>query len=397
MRGEQAAHRPQLALNASGGRQGGPLLNAAGSQGTLLTAGLSVAWEADFFGRLSQAEEAARWDARSRAAAWQAARLLVQAEVAQAHLMLRALDAESAIARQSLQAQHESLRLTEQRWQRGALPETAVLRERADEAAAQADVVALASRRAALVNGLAVLLGENASGFSVPALGPADPLDAAALAESLASLPPLPTVPAGLPSELLARRPDVATAVHAEAAARARSGAARAAWWPSFSLTASGGHASASLADLVQVGARAWGLGLLTSLPLFDGGRREAGTAQADAALQLAGAERRALVLQAFREVEDHLTAVQSLAEQQRWQAQASAALRRSRELAESRQRQGLASPLVVLAARRAELQALRTGLQGRAAQVQATVGLIKALGGDWMPVERQVAAVNAD
>ena len=373
LRASASARSPQAALNASAGRQGGPLVNAAGNEGTLLTANIGLAYEADFFGRLAQGEDAARWDARSRAAAWQAARLLVQAEVALTYLTLQTLDAECAVVQQALQARREGLRLVEQRWQRGALPETAVLRERAEAATAEAEFAGFAPRRAALVNGLALLLGESATTFHWPA---ADNADAA-------QPPMLPRVPAGLPSGLLARRPDVAAADLAETAARARSGAARAAWWPSFALTASGGQASARLAELVLAGSRAWGLGLLTTLPLFDGGRRAANAAQIDATLQLESAQRRALVLQAFKEVEDQLGAVQALAERQALQAQATAALRRSRALAESRQRQGLASRLDVLAARRAEAQALQIGLQLHAALAQATVGLVKALGGD--------------
>ena len=418
LHGRAAAQAPQATLSAGVNRQGGPLVNAAGASGTLLTAGASASYEFDLFGRLARASEAATLDAQSRASLLQAASLLVQADVVQTVLALHALDAERSAARAGVQAFSETLRLTEQRWQAGSVPEQAVLRLRAEHAASQAEAAALDGRRALLVHALAVLVGEAASSFNLaermePAertgrSEPSDANDAAAvtalaapnalnapnvlnapntlraLTAFTAPWPTLPQVPAGLPSQMLARRPDVVAAQQAWAAAQTRGGEARAAWWPSLALTASGGHASPGLADLLQAGSRAWALGALLALPVFDGGRREAQVEQADAATQAAHAAYRGQVLLAFKDVEDQLTTLASLAEQARWQAQAEAAAVRATTLAASRLRQGLASALELLDAQRSELRSRRLRLQAQAAQAQGTVALIKALGGGW-------------
>ncbi len=373
LRGSEASQAPQATLSAGANRQGGPLLNAAGASGTLVTTGVSVSYEFDLFGRWARARTAATLDAQARAALLQAARLLVQADVAQAYFALRALDAESQAARAGVQAGRSSLRLTEQRWQAGALPEQAVLRLRTELATSLAEAAALDRRRVEVQHALAVLLGEFASDFTLAAW--ADPQTQPTV---------LPLVPAGLPSQLLVRRPDVRAAQQAWAAAQARAGEARAAWWPSLALTASGGQASPGLVDLLQAGSRAWGLGVLLALPVLDGGRRDAAIAQADAATQAASAAYRAQVLAAFRDVEDQLTALSSLTAQAGWQAQAEVASTRARALAESRLQLGLASQLDLLDAQRSELRSRRLRLQAQAAQAQATVALIKALGGGW-------------
>jgi len=176
----------------------------------------------------------------------------------------------------------------------------------------------------------------------------------------------------------------VAAAQSSYAAAQQRRGEARAAWFPSISLTASGGHAAPALGELLQAASRAWGLGLLTALPVFDGGRREAAVQQADAQAELEFANYRRQVLLAFKEVEDQLGALGSAAEQAQFQAQAHAAAARVLAAVESRQRNGLASELDCLQARRALLRSERQLLQLQAAQTQLTVGLIKALGGAW-------------
>ena len=372
LRGAEANATPQASFNAGVGRQGGPLVNAAGASGTLLTLGASVAYEPDFFGRWAQGRQAAQLDWQSRAAWLLAARLLVQADVAQAYLALRALDAEQVLAEQSLQAWRETLRLTEARWRAGAVPEQAVLRLRGELASNQAETAALARRRDEQLHALAVLLGEPASAFSLPQAAPGS------------SPPALPQVPAGLPSQMLSRRPDVAAAQHAEAAAWARSGQARRAWLPSLALTATGGHASAALAELLGSSTRAWGLSALLSLPLLDGGRRDAGIAHADAVAQAEAAAHGAAILGAFRDVEDQLSALGHLAEQARWHAQSAEVAQRAQALTASRLRQGLASTLEWLDAQRQALRSQRLLLQIQAAQAHSTVALIKALGGGW-------------
>ena len=194
----------------------------------------------------------------------------------------------------------------------------------------------------------------------------------------------LPLIPAGLPSTLLTRRPDVSAAQSSMLAAQARVGVAQAAWFPSLALTASGGYASPELGDLFQWSARAWGIGALLSLPLFDGGRREAGLRNASAELDASLADYRERVLVAFRDVEDQLAALRLLAEQAGAQERAVAAASRATVLSDSRYRNGFVSQLDLLDAQRSELTNRRQALQVKAAQYQATVGLVRALGGAW-------------
>jgi multidrug efflux system outer membrane protein len=166
--------------------------------------------------------------------------------------------------------------------------------------------------------------------------------------------------------------------------AQARVHVANAAWFPDISLTASGGYASPELSDLFKWSARAWGVGALLSLPVFDGGRRTAAVEGAGARLDEAVALYREQVLVAFRDVEDQLANLHLLAEQADAQSRAVTAATRTTTLSDVRYRNGLVSQLDLLDARRSELRNRRQALQVRAAQYQATVGLVRALGGGW-------------
>jgi len=369
LRNSDAARAPQLNVNAGAARQGGDAARAAGTAGTQLTAGVSLAYEIDVMGRLSQASQAASLDAQAREALLQATRLLVQSDVAQAYFALRALDAERALMRDTVAAYQATLLLTEKRHAAGDIAELDVVRVRTEVAATQAQAVALERRRAELLHALALLAGELPGSLE--------------LAE--ATWPEaLPQIPAGLPSTVLARRPDVQAAQASLRAAQARLGVAQKAWFPSLALTASAGGASPELSDLFKSSAGLWGLNALLNLPLLDGGRRAAGVESAAAQADAASASYREQVLQAFKEVEDQLVALQTLAEQAQLQARAVSSATRALQLSDARYRNGLVSQLELLDARRSELSLRRQALQLRAAQYQATVGLVKALGGGW-------------
>jgi len=167
-------------------------------------------------------------------------------------------------------------------------------------------------------------------------------------------------------------------------AAQARVGVAKAAWFPSISLTASGGYASSEIEELFKWPARAWGIGALLSLPVFDGGRREAGVQSARGGMDAAVAQYREHVLVAFRDVEDQLAALRLLDEQAKAQARAVEAAARTTALSGVRYRNGLVSQLELLDAQRSELRNRRQAVEVRSAQYQATVGLVRALGGGW-------------
>ena len=342
---------------------------APGQAANLGTAGLTASWEPDFFGKLTKTRNAARLDEQSREAALQSTRLIVQSDVAQAYFELRALDAEREIVRQTVAAYADTLRLTERRYQAGDVAELDLARVQAEVAATNSQALALDRERALHEHALAVLLGELPTQFT---LAQTDWTGA------------LPGVPAGVPSTVLARRPDVAAAQLSMQAAEARAGVARLAWFPDVALTANGGYASTDLGDLFKWSARSWGIGALLSLPVFDGGRREAGVQTANAQWDIAAASYREQVLGAFRDVEDQLASLRLLADQAGAQKVAVDASARATVLSDARYRNGLVSQLELLDARRSELANRRVAVQVRAAQYQATVGLIKALGGGW-------------
>ena len=359
----------QVGIGGGASRAQGLDRNQSNRPSTLLNAGASVSYEVDLFGRLSGASNAASLDAQSREALLQSARLLVQAEVAQSYLALRAIDDERALMRDTVEAYRGTLQLTERRQRAGDLAELDVARVQTELASTESDALALDRQRAVMEHALAVLTGELASNFSlVPA----------------AWTSALPSIPAGLPSSVLERRPDVAAAQKTVMAAQARLGVAQTAWFPQIALTGGGGFASPDLSDLFKWSARSWGIGALLSLPILDGGRREAGVQSASAQLDGALADYRAGVLVAFREVEDQLASLRLLDEQSAVQGRAVTSARRATALSDSRYRNGMVSQLDLLDARRSELRNRRQALQVKSAQYQATVGLIRALGGGW-------------
>jgi multidrug efflux system outer membrane protein len=368
-RSVDADRYPQVGVGVGAARQAGLNTVNGTTPATMTTASANISYEVDLFGRLSRAADAASLDAQAREALLQSTRLLAQAETAQTYLALRATDAERAIMRDTVAAYEGTLRLTQRRHQAGDIAELDVARVETELAATQSDALALDRRRAELEHELAVLVGEAASNFRL---------------EEREWTTALPRIPAGVPATVLARRPDVSAAQSEILAAQARVGAARAAWFPNIALTATGGYASPELGDLFKWSTRAWGVGALLSLPIFDGGRRQAGVDSAQAQLEGAAAAYRGQVLVAFKEVEDQLSGLRLLDEQSEAQARAVTSAARATQLSESRYRNGLDSQLELLDARRSELRNRRQALQVKASQYQATVSLIRALGGGW-------------
>lgn len=370
VRSADADRLPQLGLGAGAARQAGAGTAGGERPTTLVSVGANLSYELDLFGRLARASDAAALDAQGRASLLQSTRLLVQADTAQTYLALRALDAERALVRETVAAYRNTLRLTERRFQAGDVAELDVARVQTELASTEAEAIALDRRRAELEHALAVLVGAATADFT---LAPAAEWTGAP-----------PQVPPGIPATVLARRSDVAAAQSGVLAAQARLGLAKAAWFPNLSLTAAGGFASPEIGDVFKWSARAWSVGALLSLPLFDGGRREAGVQSAQAQLDGALAAYRGQVLNALRDVEDQLSSLRLLSEQAEAQERAVSAATRATVLSDSRYRNGLVSQLELLDARRSELRNRRQALQVRASQYQATVGLVRALGGGW-------------
>ena len=377
--GAEAARLPQVGISAGAGRSSTPGPQPVPQPATQYNAGLTLAYELDLGGRLLHERNAAALDVQAREQLLADARLLVQANVARGYLALRALDAERDIVKGTVAAYGETLSLTEKRARAGDVADLDLARVRAEMAANEAESFALDRRRVELETALAVLLGEPASNFRVA---------------QTAWTTALPAVPAGLPSELLQRRPDLAAARSQLQAAQARVGEARAAWWPSLSLTAQGGGVSNELSNLLKSGASTWGIGLLGALPIFDGGRREAGVNAAKAQLDGSAIAFREQFLLALKDVEDQLGALSLLQSQGEASSRAVSAAGQALKLSDTRYRNGLVSQLELLDARRSELANKRAALQVRSAQYQATVGLIRALGGGWSEAPVKLAGV---
>jgi multidrug efflux system outer membrane protein len=369
VRSTEADRLPQVDAGAGVNRVDGIVNGTGGPPRTLGAAAVNLSYEVDLFGRLARTTDAARLDAQASEGLLQSTRLLVQAEVAQTYLAVRALDDERALVRSTVGAYQATLDLTQRRFRAGDVAELDVSRAATEVAATESDALALDRRRAELEHALAVLVGEVSSGFAVHVAK----WDTA-----------LPVIPAGVPGTVLTRRPDVSAAQSTMLAAQTRVGVAKAAWFPSVSLTATGGYASSELGDLFKWTARAWGVGALLSLPIFDGGRREAGIQNARGEMDVEVARYRERVLVAFRDVEDQLSSLRLLAQQADAQGRAVTAATRSTTLSDARYRNGFVSQLDLLDARRSELRNRREALQVRAAQYQATVGLVRALGGGW-------------
>ena len=371
LRSTNAERMPQIGIGAGASR--GTLAPGLGSFPgqalTELSAGATASWQADVFGKISKAVHAADLDEQASAALLQSTRLLVQSQVAQTYFSLRALDAERALVRDTVAAYRDTLQLTESRYKAGDVAELDFARVRTEVAETESQALSLDRRRAQTEHALAVLMGEVPSGFS--------------LAEGTWT-EALPRIPPGVPSEVLARRPDVSAAQRSLQAAEARVGVARTAWFPDLALTANAGYGSTDLSDLFKWSARAWGIGALLSLPLIDGGRRSAALQSANALWDSAAASYREQLLNAFREVEDQLSELRLLDDQARAQADAVDSAALATRLSTSRYKNGYVSQLELLDARRSELNNRRQALQVRSDQYQATIGLIRALGGGW-------------
>jgi multidrug efflux system outer membrane protein len=333
---------------------------------------LDLSYEVDLWGRVRRSFESARADAQASLAAYYTVLLTLQADVAQNYFGLRALDAEIATVVGTVDLRKEQVRLVRSRFEGGIGNELDVARAETELATTEADAAALARRRAELENALAILVGSNPASFRLTAI------------EATNWNPHPPEVPAGLPAELLERRPDVAEAERQLASGNARIGVAKAAFFPVLTLTGSGGYVSADVESLFKWDSRTWSLGPTLTLPLFTGGRNKANYKRSQAAFEEATAHYRQQILVAFGEVEDSLAGIRHLVDQGAAQERAVANARRAAELAGDRYRSGIVSYLEVVDANREALQSERANTQLVGLRLISAVQLIKALGGGW-------------
>jgi multidrug efflux pump len=336
---------------------------------------VDLSYEIDLWGRVRRSFQSARADAQASLADFYTVLLTLQSDVAQNYFAIRALDAEIATVSGTVDLRKEQVRLVRSRFNGGIGNELDMARAETELAITEAEAASLARRRAELENAIAILVGSNPSSFQLAA-------------GTNSWNPQPPTVPAGLPAELLERRPDVSEAERQLASASARIGVAKAAFFPVLTLTGSGGFVSGDLNSLFKWDSRTWSIGPSLSLPIFAGGRNRANYKRSQAAFTEAVAHYRQQVLVAFGEVENSLSGTRYLIEQAAAQQRAVANARRAADLATDRYRSGIVSYLEVVDASRDALSAERANAQLAGQRLIAVVQLIKSLGGGWHQTE---------
>jgi len=334
-----------------------------------VTLGGQLTYEVDLWGKVRDDVAASRDEAEASRADLAEVQVNLQAQLADNYLQLRGYDQQDALLAQTIIAFAQALRLTQNLHDGGVVSELDVARARTQLSSARSLLQQTQAQRALTEHAIAVLVGSSASQFK---LAPkTDPFV-------------LPPIPLGVPSALLQRRPDIAAAERRTAAANAKIGVARSAYFPSLTLSAQCGYQSDAYQNLFSAPNLFWAGGPMLASYLFDGGRRSANVTSAKAAENEAGAHYRAVVLTAFREVEDSLSLLSDLGQALADQQDAAAAAQQALDLASSQYRHGAVSYLDVVQAQTAALDAQRSVLDLQTRQLRANVALVRALGGGW-------------
>jgi len=342
---------------------------------------LNVSYELDLWGRLHNATAASRADLLATEAARETVRITLAADVVQAYFALRSLDEQVAATQRSVSSRGESLALQQKRYDAGVISEFEYRQLEAEELAARAQLPVLESRRTRQENALAVLLGRSPRAIYSDAVVE----KAAATDAPIASQKAL-VVPAGLPSELLLRRPDLVEAEQRMIAANARIGVARAAYFPSLSITGFFGGESANMSNLFTGPAGTWQAAGTLTQPIWNAGRVGSQVDTASARQRQALAQYQSAIQNAFREVRDAVVAQAKTREQFEAEDKRAATLREALRLAKLRYTSGVASQLDVLDSERNLLAAELNRSDALRAQRAAVADLLKALGGGWGP-----------
>jgi NodT family efflux transporter outer membrane factor (OMF) lipoprotein len=331
--------------------------------------GVAASWEPDLFGRVKDAATQARANAQASEADLQSVRLAVSSQLATDYFDLRSLDRQKKLLDDTVTAYAAALRIVEQQLADGAIDASAVAQAQTQLESARTMDSDIDVQRAQLEHGIATLMGVPASTFRLPPR--VDPVV-------------VPSIPPGVPSALLQRRPDIAAAERRVAAANATIGEARAAFYPDLTLSAAAGLESTYFAPWLSAPSLFWSLGAQLAGTLFDGGRHRAALKGASAQYDAAVAGYRQTVLTAFQQVEDNLSALDTLAGEARSQQRATAAARRSLELTTNRYQAGAVNYLDVVTAQTIALANERNEEQIAGRRLDASVHLLEALGGGW-------------
>ncbi|MGA2004278.1 MAG: efflux transporter outer membrane subunit [Terriglobales bacterium] len=372
-----AAYFPNLSADPNGQRQrlagnrplSGSTVPLTPVSQNVFTVPFSISYEADLFGSVRRGLEAANASLQGSAADLANVRLVLTAELAADYFNLRELDREAGVVRQSVEIQQKGLDLVNHRHEGGVANGLEVAQQEAllDSTATQLQLVL--QQRAQYEHAIAVLTGNPASTFSI--------------AEAQFNITP-PPVPTGIPSEILERRPDVATSERRMAYQNAQVGIAKAAFYPHITLSGSGGWQSRDMATLTNAPSLFWALGGDLLQPIFNGGQNRANLAVKRSAYDESVANYRESVLEAFQQVEDGLSGLEFLDQAAKTQQTAVEASRRALDLANNRYVGGVTTYLDVITAQSTLLSNERLATQLLGQQMVTSVYLVKALGGGW-------------
>jgi NodT family efflux transporter outer membrane factor (OMF) lipoprotein len=375
VREQRAAFFPSLSLDAGATRSGtgshtSSSVSAGSSSGTRFSLGLGASWEPDLWGRIANTVSAATATAQASEADLANATLSAQTTFVIDYLSVREADAEIVTLQTTIAGYERALQITRNRYNAAIAQKSDVLQAQTTLANAQADLAQLQQQRAQLFHAMAVLAGQPPATFNLPA---GDWHSTA-----------VPAVPVGVPSELLQRRPDIAAAERRVAAANANIGVARAAYFPSLTLSGSANQGARRLGDLFNASSFAWSLGVSLAETIFDGGARTARVDQARASWKQAVAQYRQTVLTAFSAVEDQLSAATSLEQQQALRQIASQAADQTEQEMQNRYKAGLVAYTDVVTAQASALSARRALMQVSLNRQTAAINMVAALGGGW-------------
>lgn len=331
-----------------------------------------LSWELDLWGRIRRSVTAAREQAQASAGDLAAVQLSLHSELAVDYFELRSSDAQKKLLDDTVQAYSRALQLTQNRYEGGASPKSDVEQARTQLEQTRVADSDIEAQRAEYEHAIAILIGKPPASFSVAPV----PINA--------STPVLPSIPAGVPSELLERRPDIAAAERRMAAANEQIGIAQAAYYPTLSLSAIAGFQGTSAANWLNWPSRFWAVGPSLSETLFDAGRRRATKESAIAAYDGTVGNYRQTTLTAFQEVEDNLAVLRVLSTESQQQQTATTAAENTLRIFQNRYEGGVDTYLQVVTAQTTALNNERNQIDIRRRQLDASVLLIKALGGDW-------------
>jgi NodT family efflux transporter outer membrane factor (OMF) lipoprotein len=336
----------------------------------IFTFPLEFSYEADLWGRIRRSVNSAKEEAQATAADLETARLSLHAELARDYFEVRSADLQKDLLDQTVEAYERAERLTESRYKGGASPRAEVEQAKTQLAAAQAQDTDIAELRGDYEHAIAVLIGKTPQEFDLPTV-----------AQYRLKPPP---VPIGVATTLLQRRPDVASAERRVAEANDQIGIAKTAYYPTVTIGASGGFESTSVKNWFTWPSRFWAVGPNISETIFDGGRRRALSDSATANYDMSVAIYRQNSLTAFQEVEDGLNALNVLQHEAVQQDEATAAAERARDLFLKRYKDGVDTYLQVVTSQTIALRNERDSIDIRRRQVEASVLLVKAVGGGW-------------